>query len=106
MRRDFTYIDDIVAGMISALRAPRLAQYEIFNLGNHRSERLMDMIKCMARALGVKPKMELMPLQPGDVKATYADIARARRLLGFNPKTPIGEGLPKFVAWYRSYHRI
>lgn len=106
MRRDFTYIDDIVQGVRNALRTPRLAPCEIFNLGNHRSERLMDMINCIARALGVKPKMKLMPLQPGDVKATYADIARARRLLGFTPKTPIDEGLPKFVAWFRSYHRL
>lgn len=106
MRRDFTYIDDIVDGIISALSVPRLAPYEIFNLGNHRSERLMDMIAYLARALDVKPKIELLPLQPGDVKATYADIGRARRLLGFNPRTPISVGLPKFVEWYRSYHGL
>lgn len=106
MRRDFTYIDDIVAGVKAALFTLDLAPYEIFNLGNHHAENLMDMINTLAKALGVEPKMELLPMQPGDVPATYADITLAKTKLAFQPKTSMAEGLPKFVAWYRSYHSI
>ena len=106
MQRDFTYVDDIVAGVKASLFAEGLDRYEVFNLGNHRSENLMDMIRTIAGQLGVEPKMEMLPLQDGDVPATYADIARARRKLGFEPTTPIAAGIPKFVAWYREYHRV
>jgi UDP-glucuronate 4-epimerase len=106
MQRDFTYIDDIVQGVMRSLFEPRLEPYEVFNLGNHRSEKLLDMIGILARELGVEPKMELLPLQAGDVPATYADIARAERKLGFRPTTPIAAGIPKFVRWYRAYHRL
>ena len=104
MRRDFTYVDDIVAGLRGALTAPDLAPYEIFNLGNHRSENLMDMIGILGRTLGVEPKMEMLPMQAGDVPATYADTERARLKLGFEPTTPIRVGIPRFVQWYREYH--
>lgn len=104
MRRDFTYIDDIVAGVKASLFSPGLASYEIINLGNHRSEELMDMISTIAAAIGVGPELEMLPMQPGDVEATYADIDRARQKLGFSPKTPIAEGIPKFIDWYREYH--
>jgi UDP-glucuronate 4-epimerase len=106
MRRDFTYIDDIVQGVIQSLLTPDLAPYEVFNLGNHRSENLMEMIQILAQTVGVEPKMELLPMQAGDVEATYADIALARRKLGFEPSTPIREGIPRFVKWYREYHRV
>jgi UDP-glucuronate 4-epimerase len=106
MRRDFTYIDDIVSGVMGAIWAPGLAPYEIFNLGNHQPEQLMDMIGILARALGVEPKLNLLPMQDGDVPATYADIDRARRQLGFAPTTPLAEGLPRFVRWYREYHGV
>jgi UDP-glucuronate 4-epimerase len=106
MRRDFTFIDDIVSGVVAALMRDGLAPYELFNLGNHRSEALLDMIGVLARALGVEPKMDLQPMQPGDVEATYADITRARAALGFEPTTPIVEGIPKFVAWYRSHYGV
>jgi UDP-glucuronate 4-epimerase len=104
MQRDFTYIDDITAGVVTALCAGGLEAYEVFNLGNHRAEKLMDMIGIIADALGVTPRMEMLPLQPGDVPATYADITRAREKLGFDPATPIAEGIPRFLAWYREYH--
>jgi len=106
MRRDFTYIDDIVQGVTQSLLTPDLAPYEVFNLGNHQSESLMDMIRILGETLGVEPKMNLLPMQAGDVEATYADIALARRKLGFEPRTPIREGIPRFVKWYREYHRV
>ncbi len=104
MERDFTYIDDIVGGVTAALHKKGLEPYEIFNLGNHRSEKLMDMIELLAGELGRKPEMTMLPMQPGDVPATYADIARAQAKLDFDPKTPIAEGIPRFVEWYRQYH--
>lgn len=103
MQRDFTYVDDIVSGVKACLTKDTLGKYEILNLGNHKSEKLMDMIQILAENLGVKPKMEMLPLQPGDVPATYADIERARTKLQFEPKTPISEGIPNFVKWYRQY---
>ena len=104
MRRDFTYIDDIVSGVCASLTRDGLDRYELFNLGNHRAENLMDMISILAGELGVTPRMEMLPMQPGDVEATYADIARARAKLNFEPATPIAAGIPRFVLWYREYH--
>jgi len=106
MRRDFTYVDDIVAGLRGALAAPGLEPYEVLNLGNHRSENLMEMIGVLGRTLGIEPKMEMLPMQAGDVPATYADTERARLKLGFDPTTPISVGIPKFVQWYREYHGV
>lgn len=106
MQRDFTYIDDIVAGVKAALFSPGLAPCEVLNLGNHHSEKLMDMIEILAATLGVTPKMDLLPMQPGDVPATYADITLAQAKLGFRPTTSLARGLPKFVAWYRDYHSL
>ena len=104
MRRDFTYIDDIISGVNAALSSQGLDRYEVLNIGNHRSENLMDMIQILAETLGVESKMEFLPMQPGDIEATYADIDQAVRKLGLDPKTPISEGIPKFVSWYRNYH--
>ncbi len=104
MRRDFTYVDDIVAGIKASLFRPGLNPYEVLNLGNHQSEYLMDMIGTLAASLGIEPKMELLPIQPGDVEATYADITLAEQKLGFRPTTSIAQGIPKFVAWYKDYH--
>lgn len=106
MQRDFTFVDDIVSGVIASLTVPTLDPYEVINLGNHRSEPLMDVIRILADALKIKPRLEMVPMQPGDVPATYADIDLARRKLGFNPQTPVSEGIPRFVAWYRDYHRL
>ncbi len=109
MQRDFTYIDDIVAGVVAALDRPPAGdgpQHRLYNLGNHRAEPLMRFIGVIEAALGKKAEIDFQPMQPGDVQATYADIEASQRDLGFQPSTPIDEGIPKFVAWYRAYHKI
>jgi UDP-glucuronate 4-epimerase len=111
MHRDFTYIDDVVAGTLACLARPPVddgaaAPYRLYNLGNHRSEELERFVSVLERALGRKAVRELLPMQPGDVPATYADIEASRRDFGFDPKTPIDDGLPRFVAWYREYRGI
>jgi len=111
MRRDFTYIDDVVAGVLAALDRPPADDgheppYRIYNLGNHRSELLTRFIAVLEAALGRKAEITLEPMQPGDVPATYADISETTRDLGFVPTTSIDEGLPRFVEWYRRYHRL
>ena len=106
MQRDFTYIDDIVQGVVAALMAPGLDAYEIINLGNHRAEELQRVIGILESELKLKAEQQLLPIQPGDVPATYADIARARTKLGFEPLTPIDVGIPRFVQWYFDYHRL
>ncbi|HEX4078601.1 MAG TPA: NAD-dependent epimerase/dehydratase family protein [Rhizomicrobium sp.] len=106
MWRDFTYIDDVVNGVLRALDHPPAAvpPHVLYNLGNHRSEKLMEFIAVLETALGIKAQIRLEPLQPGDVPATYADIETSRRDLGFEPSTPIGEGIPRFVHWYRQHY--
>ncbi len=106
MRRDFTYIDDIVAGVEAAMFADGLERYEILNLGNSRPEDLMGLVALLEKALGRKAEVRPMPMQPGDVEATYADISRARTKLGFEPRTPLSEGVPKFVEWYLAHPDI
>ncbi|MBI1274290.1 MAG: SDR family NAD(P)-dependent oxidoreductase [Alphaproteobacteria bacterium] len=105
MKRDFTYIDDAVKGVLAAYdRAPQ--GHKIYNIGNAHAENLMDFIALMEDALGVKAKTDFQPMQPGDVAETFADIAESRRDLGFTPKTAISEGIPRFAAWYREYHKV
>jgi len=106
MMRDFTYIDDIVTGVVESMQSKRLGKYEIFNIGNNRSEKLMHLIDVLSRSLGVKPRMEMLPMQPGDVPATAADITRINSKLGFEPTTTIEIGVPSFVKWYKAYHKI
>jgi UDP-glucuronate 4-epimerase len=106
MQRDFTYVDDIITGVCGALFSDNLDRYEVLNIGNHRSEKLLDMIHILADALGVEPDMEMLPMQPGDVPATYADIDRIRTKIGYEPTTPIRVGMPRFVEWYKQYHNI
>jgi UDP-glucuronate 4-epimerase len=106
MRRDFTHISDIAAGVRAALLADGLADCEVFNLGNHRSEQLVDMIGAIEQACGRQAHKILLPMQPGDVPATYADVSKAAAKLGFEPRTPIAVGIPDFVAWYRSQPEI
>jgi UDP-glucuronate 4-epimerase len=104
MWRDFTYIDDIVAGIVGVIDATiagSIAGCQIYNIGNDQSEKLMDLIGILERELGVKAKMELMPMQDGDVLKTHADISRLQKAVGYAPTTPISEGIPKFVKWYR-----
>ena len=102
MKRDFTYIDDIVEGTVAALKRP--VPYEIFNLGNSDSVHLLDFIHILEEELGQEAEKNMMPMQPGDVAETAADIQKSRKLLGFNPKTSLREGIKKFVAWYRQYY--
>jgi len=106
MWRDFTYIDDIVAGVVRALDRPAAGTppHALYNLGNHQSEKLTGFIAAMEEALGRKALMNMQPMQPGDVPATYADIETSRRELGFEPTTPISVGIPKFVEWYRNFY--
>lgn len=104
MKRDFTYISDIINGLRAAIEENY--SYEIFNLGNSRSENLMDMISLIEIALGTNAKTKFMDLQPGDVKKTYADIEIAKSKLGYNPVTTIEDGIPKFIKWYKRYNNL
>ena len=109
MRRDFTYIDDVVAGVINCLDRPRPSEasggcHRIYNLGNCRPERLLDFIAALELALGRKAVIELLPMQRGDVKETYADIGASRRDFEFEPRTSILEGVPRFVDWFREQY--
>jgi len=114
MRRDFTFIDDIVAGVIASLDSPPaddgLAKpggfttpHRLYNIGNNRPETLMDLIQEIERACGHKAKLNLLPMQDGDVYETYADISAIAGELGYAPTTPIHVGVPAFVAWYRGW---
>ena len=96
--RDYTYIDDIVQGIVAALEHP--SGFEIFNLGNSRTIRLLDLIHLIEQNLGRKACIRLMPAQPGDVPLTYADISRAKERLGYSPTTPIEIGISRFVDWF------
>lgn len=106
MHRDFTYIDDIVQGVLVALdHVPDAAVPErIFNLGNHCAEKLTDFVSLLEDSLGMKAEIILKPMQMGDVKETFADIEASRQILGFEPTTSIKDGIPKFIEWYRAYH--
>lgn len=102
-RRDYTYIDDIADGVVASLDlAPK---FEIFNLGGSQTTTLIDLVHWIAGELGVEPRLEMLPEQPGDVPITFADVDKARRMLGYQPKVPIREGLARYVAWYRSRHQ-
>lgn len=107
MRRDFTYVDDIVAGVLAVSDRPPDASppHRIYNLGGNRPESLLDMIALLETALGRKAEKRLVPMQPGDVPETCADIAAIARDYGFQPTTPIHVGIPKFVDWYLDWRR-
>jgi len=122
MRRDFTYIDDIVEGVVRVTdRVPAgnpawsgdapdpgtsRAPYRIYNIGNHAPVELLHLIGLLEAALGRKAEKRLLPMQPGDVPATYADVDDLIRDVGFQPATPIEEGVRRFVAWYRDFYRV
>lgn len=112
MMRDFTWIDDIVTGVIGALDHPPVshgpyclgeAPHRLFNLGNNKAERLMDFISLIETAMGKTSEKIMAPMAPGDVKETYADISAAQEIFGYSPSTTLAEGIPQFVAWYKSY---
>ena len=117
MWRDFTYIDDIVSGVVACLDAPpaddgavkaggSVKPHALYNIGNHRSEKLTRVIEIFEDACGRKAKIEYLPMQPGDVTATYADIDAIQQAIGYQPTTGIEQGIPRFVAWYRDYHGV
>jgi UDP-glucuronate 4-epimerase len=106
MARDFTYVDDVVAGTLAAHDRLPADGHRIYNLGNGRPEPLLDFIAVLEGLLGRTAIKQLLPLQPGDVTATFADIEASRRDLGFVPKTAITDGLARFVAWYQGYHGV
>jgi UDP-glucuronate 4-epimerase len=108
MARDFTYIDDIVAGTVAAHDCPPagVIPHRVYNLGNHHPEKLLDFIAVLERLLGRTATKELLPMQPGDVPESFADIEASRRDLGFEPRTTIEVGLTRFVEWYKYYHKV
>jgi UDP-glucuronate 4-epimerase len=99
-RRDYTYVDDIIAGVRAAIDYER-SQYEVINLGESRTVELRELISLLERELGVTAQIDWQPLQPGDVPQTYADISKARALLGYNPQTQIEKGIAQFVKWFQ-----
>jgi UDP-glucuronate 4-epimerase len=104
MDRDFTYIDDIVEGIVRVVDRP--APYRIFNIGNNQRVPLMRYIEALEEALGMKARLDLLPMQAGDVPATEADTSALDAAVGFKPATPVEEGVRRFVDWYRSYYGI
>ncbi|BAB07428.1 NAD-dependent epimerase [Halalkalibacterium halodurans] len=122
MMRDFTYIDDIVDGVVALLEQPpqadpnwdfehpmassSYAPYKIYNIGNNQPVKLMDFIETLEKHLGIEAKKEFLPMQPGDVQATYADIDDLQQATGFTPSTSIDEGLKKFVDWFKTYYNV
>ena len=117
MYRDFTFIDDIITGVVAALDNPpsddgkekaggSLKPHRLYNIGNHSSEHLMKVVSVLESELGRKAEVDFQPMQPGDVRQSFADIAAISRDLGFQPTTGIEAGIPKFVKWYRDYHGV
>ena len=103
MSRDFTYVDDIAAGVVAALTCPTLDRYELLNLGKGHSESLLEFIELIESAVGQPAQKEMLPLQPGDMEATLADITLARTKLGYSPTTTLAEGIPRFVQWFLAH---
>jgi UDP-glucuronate 4-epimerase len=110
LRRDFTYIDDIVEGIIRVLDKPATAEaaaphaaHRVFNIGNHEPVALLEFIETLEQALGREAIKEFKPMQPGDVLATFADTAQLQAWVGFSPKTSLKDGIGKFVTWYKCW---
>ena len=111
MKRDFTYIDDVVAGVLAVLDGPPQAlngvpPCRIYNISSNRPEDLLRYISLIEKATGKTARIEFEPMQPGDIKETCADIGPIQRDYGFQPKTAIDEGIPRFVDWYRDYYGV
>lgn len=110
MKRDFTFVDDIVTGIMNMLSCPPAEDeggvcYKVYNIGNNHPEDLMTFIATLEKALGKEAKKELLPMQPGDVPQTYADVSELEKDFGFKPATSIEEGLSKFATWFKEYYR-
>ncbi len=111
MKRDFTYIDDIVSGVIATLENPpapagEASPHRVLNIGNTKSENLMDFVGVIEKATGRKAEIEMLDMQPGDVKETFADVTETTAITGYKPTTSIGDGIPKFVDWYKAYYKV
>lgn len=121
MKRDFTYIDDVIEGVIRVMHQPpqaksnasanspdaakTIAPYKLYNIGNNSPVELLTFIEVIEKALGKTAKKNLLPMQPGDVPCTYADVDDLTRDVGFKPTTPIEQGLHRFIQWYRAYYK-
>jgi UDP-glucuronate 4-epimerase len=121
-KRDFTYIDDVIEGTVRALDqipsadpnwsgdrpdpATSSAPYRLYNIGNHTPVALLDFIATIEQTVGKPAKKNMLPMQPGDVPSTYADVTELKAVTGFEPKTPLKEGIKRFVAWYRDYYKV
>jgi UDP-glucuronate 4-epimerase len=108
LQRDFTYIDDIVEGVVRLTLSARRSEdppHEIFNIGNHHPVRVIDFIEALSGLLGVTPKLEFLPMQPGDVPITCANVDKLRARVGFEPATPLGDGLAQFVQWFDAWRK-
>ena len=111
MKRDFTYVDDIISGIMNIIPNPPLpdekgVSYKVYNIGNNKPENLMDFISALEDAIGKKAKKEFLPMQPGDVPMTYADVTDLIDDFGFKPDTSIQDGLLRFAKWYKDYYKI
>jgi UDP-glucuronate 4-epimerase len=106
MKRDFTFINDIIDGIMGAVKLNKKFEHRIYNLGNNNPEDLSNFINLIEETIGIKAKKRLLPIQPGDVKETFAEISESTKDLNFKPKVNIKEGIPKFVEWYKSYYKI
>ena len=111
MKRDFTYVDDIVSGVVATLAKPpvkdgKTAPHRVLNIGNTRAEKLLDFIHLIEDSMGKKADLEMLEMQPGDVHETFADIAEISELTGFKPTTSITDGVPRFIAWYKEYYKV
>jgi UDP-glucuronate 4-epimerase len=117
MKRDFTYVDDVIEGIMQVLDKPPQAseeqhsspadspaRFRLLNIGSHHPVSVMDMIRLLESALGKEAELEFLPMQPGDVRETYADMTRFMDLTGFSPKTTLEEGVKQFVEWYVDYY--
>ena len=102
MKRDFTYVEDIISGIKSAIG--KNYNNRVFNLGNNKSEKLMNMISLIEKEIGKKAQIDFLPMQPGDVKESFADITNSKKYLNYEPKISIDEGIPKFIKWYKDYY--
>jgi UDP-glucuronate 4-epimerase len=112
MQRDFTYIDDVVEGILCVLQKPPTtatgnngAPHKIYNLGNHQPVELLDLIELLEQSLGKRARKNFLPMQPGDVPVTFADVSDLLKDVGFRPQTPIEVGVQRFVDWYLQYHQ-
>jgi UDP-glucuronate 4-epimerase len=119
MRRDFTYVDDVVESVVRLVDRPAIgnpkystaspdpgsssAPWRVYNIGNNKPVELLEVVGILEEAIGKKAKRELLPMQPGDVPATYADVDDLMRDVGFRPATPIEQGIARFIAWYREW---